>query len=486
MATTIASTLPISSTNPASTLPVSSTIPASTLPATSLPVTSITVPASSTTATDPVTAAIKKLSKTAIANLWEEKVTNAPWYTKLFGLISYAWNRSTAAAADKQFGATIENFNKASAELVQAVANRRFTPEEAASLGIPELQFGEAENQMSYAQWNLEAKQKLKAFYDVFKERITQLNVGENSDEFGVYAAAAQKVINDLSQSKELLPNLKYPATLPIRIQTTLQDFNGKIFDDMVAAYAHQPIANITIDSFKQKAALIKGFFSAIDNVDIEAEIRKAIKAKHDTAAIDGIRAEFANPAADAAHLVTAKAAIETKLVAERSQLQAELDALRGSTGFNGTLHTAFQERQVAESEMNQAKAVYVTQRGAFGSVARADTPVSELIGLADADPRIDQAKAHLIEKARVFQEKHTAYETLTTRFNEIAQYHLGTNNLNGGKLFEINANLQPAAVEAAARTETAKVANFYNELNLVVGKNNKAVRSQQLHRIID
>jgi hypothetical protein len=434
---------------------------------------------------DPVAVAINKLSKTAIDLLWKEKVTDASWYAKLFGLIGYAWNRSTAAAADKQFGATIEKFNKASAELVIAVADRHFTPQEAAEAGIPEVQFNSTLSQLHYSERLLNSKQKLETFYTLFKERTTQLNAGENSGEFGFYAAAAQKIINDLPLSTDLL-NLKFPATLPVRIKTTLHDFNGKIFDDMATGFANQPIADITIESFKQKAAVIKGFFASIDNVDIETKMRQAIKAKHDTAAIDTIRGEFTSTDPNSARLTAAKTAITTQLEAARVQLQTELDALRGSTGFNGTINTAFQERQTAEAEMNQAKAAYVTQRGLYGSAATVSSAIADLLALDDAtDPRIIASKADLVVKARTFDEKKRAHEDLGARFREIAQYQQGTNTLNGGKLFEVTANLQPTAVERAARAETARVARFYTELNLLVGDTNKVARSEALHRII-
>jgi hypothetical protein len=475
----------------------STTTPATTAVTTAVTTGSTTTPVTTGSTLDPVTAAINKLSKTAIANLWEEKVTNAPWYAKLFGLISYAWNRSTAAAADKQFGPTIEIFNKASAELVKAVAERRFTPQEAVQLNLPALQFTDANNQTAYAQLNLNADQKLQEFYDIFKKRITQLNINENSADFGIYAGAAQKIIDDLSKSQELAAKLQNPATLGTKIETTKQGFNGKIFDDMTKAYADQAIGNITIDSFKQKAALIKGFFNAIDNVDIEAKMRQAIKAKHDTNAFDTIRAEFSNPAADAPRLVSAKAAIQTKLTAERTQLQTELDALRGNNGWNGTVNTAYQELQTAQREMDQAYNALVLSLNAFGGINANDRNgtiqfITQFLAAGNAASTgitnvagIQTLLQTYTTKVQAFETKRTAHAALVTRLSEIAQYQNGTTNLSGGRLFQIDANLVPNAVEAAARAENGKVANFYNELNLIVGENNKTARSQSLHRII-
>lgn len=471
--------VPNSTTNPSSTLPNSSG-----------------VPASSTTSADPVTVALNKLSKTAVANLWEEKVTSAPWYTKLFGLIGYLWNKSTAAAADKQFGATIQKFNTAATELVQSVARRAFTPEEAAAFGVNPVQFNNTNEQLLQAQCISDAKNKLEAFYSVFKERVAQLDVNENdTNGLGIYAAAAQKAINDLSESKKVLPDLKYPATFSTKIQTTLQEFNGRIFDDMVNAYANQPIANITIGNFKQKVALIKGFFSAIDNVDIEAKLRQAIKRTHHTDALDAIRDEFTNAAADAPRFVEAKTQIEAKLNADKLALQGKLDELRGPNGWNGTIDAAFQARQQAEAAMNQAfTALIVAFQQPANNVdqndqARTIALITQFLDTAKTSgltniANLQQLLTDYNQKAVDFQAKKQAHEAKLAELAEIAQYD-NTGNMTAGKIFDIDANLQPAAVDAAARAETRKNASFYTELNLVVGENNKVARSQALNRIL-
>lgn len=445
---------------------------------------------------DPINEKINKLSKTAIDRVWEEKVTNVDWNWKLPGAIQYLFTKivytfgiGETAEADKKFGATIAKFNKASEELVEAVANRYLTPEETNTLGennCPSVQFISPDKQMEYANCLQISEDKLKEFYDLFRERITQEgDTDENS--FGAYAAAAQKIITDLSQSKKLHDRMNWPALLPVRIQTTLNNFNGKIFKDMVAAYADQPIANITIDSFKAKVALIKGFFTDVNTVDIEASLRKAIKDKHDTAAINKIRDEFIKPGPDLdRHLKAAIGTIKTRLTKEQKELQKELDELRGDKGDNGKVDAAWKERKTAEDAMNEAKVVYIEKRGTFGSAAKAETPIAELLALEDTDPHIVEAKVDLVAKAKVFDEKKKAHEVLDARFNEIAHYQQGTQNRDGGKLFKVEANLQPAALEGAATDETTKVASFYDALNTVVEENNKVELSQALHAIID
>lgn len=463
-------TTPVPGTNPPGTLGTPPTPPNPPTPPT---------PAAPTRE-ERVAKAVDELSKTALGTLWKENVTDAAWYMKLIGLITYLWYRSEAAAADEKFGATIDQFNEATTKLVQAVAKRRFSQQEADELGLPPVQFANSGSQLAYAQLNLDVEEKLKVFYDLFKKRVEQLNCPED---LGVYAAAAQKIIQDLSQSKDALPEIEFPATLSKRIETTLHDFNGKIFNDMVAAYADQPLAQISIENFTKTARDVKGFFPEIDNVDIETRMRQAITDKYSSDAIEAIRAEYTNEAANAPRFVAFRKNIETKLKAEKTKLEADFNALRGSNGQNGTVDAAYRAMQTAKAPMDQAKAVYMTQRNGFGNAARPDISVADLIDLEVTDSRLAETKADLVAKHKIFEEKQKAYVDLDAKLKKIARFAEGASIPNAGQLVETNEKL--ANLDREARSATTKVANFLNELKQVVG-NDKVARSQALHAIID
>ena len=433
-----------------------------------------------------VAVTLNKLSKTAVQNLWEEKVTKATGLKKIFGLISYAWNKKTAAAADKPVLETIQEFNKAAVELVHAIATRSLTPPEANKLGLPKITFVTGSDQNIYAQGQLAAKNKLEHFYAVFKKRVQQLNINENSPEFGVYAAAAQKAVDDLSTAKEFVKNLYYPDILKVTMAQTLQKFNSHIFSDMIEAYANQPIGDITPDSFQKKSASIGEFFPTITLVDIETQMRKAILSKHNQGDLEAITDEFLSTDPQAPRFVAARDAMKAGLEVELASFQAKLHELRGPNGFNGVINTAVDEMANAEAEMNLARNAYINQRQGYGNAARLDTPDDTLINLPVMDPAIVQAQQDFAQKVQLFKAKKEACAILDKELKEIARYEQGSDRLIGGKLYEIKCKLESGIFEQAARAEIAKNGDFYNELGNAITKTNKQERSRALHQIIN
>ncbi len=496
-----------------STIPRVTSIDVSTPPAVpttpALTTEAVTTPAAPV---DPVAVALNKLSKTALQNLWDDNWTNQGFFGRIAGLFSYVWNRSTAAAQDtKEAIEAINNFNNASAELVRAVAVRGFTPDEAKKLAIPKLKFSNHAEQAIYSQMQLNAEEKIKAFYDAFKARVspTQLNIAENSDQFGAYGAAAEKAIQNLAKNEKteefvMVGNKKIitTANLTPKIETTLTQFKTKIFDDMVNGFAEQALENITIESFKQKASLIKGYFSKNDTIEIEAKLRQAVKATHDSKEFVDLKAEFVNASANTGsdRYVAAKDARKTKLEAEQTALRTELDAFRGTNGFNGSLHAADDAQKQAEAAVNQK---YIELVAAFQQPINGlnqndrDATITRIIAFIGADAattassatattnvaRITTLLGEYQEKVRVLEEKKSAREALQKRFDEVAVY-TGT-NLTGGLLAKADAGLVDAALNAETVKELRRLANFYGALNKEITDNNKAVEAQHLRALI-
>jgi hypothetical protein len=471
------------------------------------------IPAPAATHDDLVAAAMAKLSQTAVNNLWKKIVSDAHFLMKYSGIAVIQYylfsGRSAAVEEDAAHGATIKDFNKKSTELVDAVGLRFLTQNEADKAGIPPLKFYNAKHQSDYDKVKGDAETKLKEFYDVFKTRVSQIGVDHNSRDYGIYAAAAQKLIEKRFQKSTESEVKKHPAHFALKIKTAQGEFNGKIFDDMADAYGKQAIGDITIESFQKKAALIHGFFPQLKAVDIEAKLREAIKAKHVTPednALEKIRGEFActdTTGPTAARFLAAKTAKETELRAKKTALEAEYYALRGTDAALaaarrvqghewqagcGTMHAASLEMQAAGALVDTAKAEYVTQRGQFPGQHTANDDTSVLLGLADADPRLVATKADLRTKFDAFEVKRKAFEALCTRFAKIAHYAENSERRDGGELFDVEANLDPTAIERSARAETSRKAAFYNELNQDVADEETAriARSEALRAIFN
>lgn len=492
-----------STTNPVTT--TSTTVPVTT--------TSVTQPATTTSTTtsvvDPVAVALNKLSKTAIQNLWDDKITNRGFFGRIPGIFEYFFGSFSAFAQDtKEATASIEKFNKATAELVQAVAVRFLTPEEAVKVGVGKAKLtGSA--QIIHAQQKLDAEAKLAAFYAVFKERVsaTQLNIAENSDQFGAFAAGAEMAVKEAAKNVKgnktpdaLGKEVDVSATLAPKVETTLTQFKTKIFDDMVNSYAEQSIENITIESFKQKVTLIKGYFAKNDSLEIQAKLRQAIKANHDSQELSDLKAEIIGAAANTGsdRYVAAKEARKTTLEAEQTALRTELDAFRGTNGFNGSLHAADEAQKQAEAAVTQK---YIELVAAFQQPVNGlnqndrDATIARIIAFLGAGAatttssstanvaRVTALLGEYQEKIRTLDEKKAAREALQKRFDEVAVY-TGT-NLTGGLLAEADAGLDDATLNTETAKELRNLAGFYGALNKEINDGNKTIEAQRLNFLI-
>lgn len=450
----------------------------------------VTTNVAPTTTVAPIDAALAAMLKhNNVATLWEENVTKASnIITKLFGLISYYWNESDAIKKDK----VACDFQSKATDLVKAVADRTLNQEESTKLGLSPVRFSNGKAQALDGQLKIDADNKLNEFYSVFKQRVAQLGSTESSENYGVYAAAAEKLITNLSKSKEVLPGLKAPATLPIRIETTTNGFKSRILDDMINSFADQPLDAITIDGYKAKVALIKGYFLKNDTIEIEAKLRQQIIAKHDTTQFDGILTALSDPAANNPKVAEIRTAQKTKLTEKKAALEVDIKAMRGDNGFNGTIHTASEKKRIAQEAMGQSEAALRVALGAFQNVAGSNidqllTLVTQFLAApttTTAAPTSTTAvnvaalQGLLIDlqtKKQAFEAANKELTDLTTKFNQMVTYAAGTDTVNGGDLKATNDNLVDAALDASASAEAGKLVQFYTELGRSVEDNSTA-----------
>jgi hypothetical protein len=484
------------STSSTTSSTVATTIPATTS-STTLPATTTSTTTTTTNVVDPVAVALNRLSKTALQNLWDDKITNRGFFGKISGFFEYLYNRSTAAAEDTQEAvATIEKFNKATTELVEAVAARHLNSKE-----VSELDVGQGalnyKAQLLSAQVKIVSEEKLTAFYEAFKERVsaTQLNIAENSDEFGAFGAAAEKAIRDFATGKKVTTTIDgvvmdISKTLAPRIETTLTEFKTKIFNDMKNGYAEQDLANITPESLQKKVELIKGYFKWNDTREIRAELVKAIKAHHDSSELAAKRAEFIaaiNNTGSSDIYVASKEARKTTLEARQTALETELAEFRGTNGFNGTLNAADKAQRDAQADVNQ---LYIDFFASFGTPMAGltannqagikaawkafvdNTPASSSTSTPVNVSRLAALFTKIEEAERVLQEKKDARKALQDRFDEIAVYN-NTGNLSGGELSIVKKSLADAALNDETVKELRNLANFYGSLNDEINEGN-------------
>jgi hypothetical protein len=176
-----------------------------------------------------------------------------------------------------------DKFNQSAKEFIEAIVNRPLLTEESIAL---QLHYRCME--MPFLVQPQEDTNTVQAFYDIFQEQIMQLKIDKNGQIFWIYAAAAQKAIT--IKANIWIENLENPLELRAKIITSRRAFNGKVFEDMIKTYTSQPIANITIDSFKEKAAWIQERLPRMSCMNIETKLCQAVLSKHGSAVFDKLK----------------------------------------------------------------------------------------------------------------------------------------------------------------------------------------------------
>ncbi len=453
----------------------------------------ISTSTSTATAQDQICIAANRLSKSAIDNLWNEHVTKASnIFTKFAGLFSYLWNRSTAAAQDAPaVKATIEEYNKATAALVKAVAHRDLTKKEAKRIQIAPLKYSDPKEQKQAANYKRAAEVAEADFYKVFKKRCQQLNVNTNDREFGIYTEAAANQVKKYSASAQLsdyyFDNLD-PTTLGslhTKIETVIEGFSQKIYYEMIDGYANQPIESFTVESFKQKAADIRGFYPMNQIVDIEATLRQKLKIQHDQE-FNRLAQEYLNPNADNAKIDEIKVQLRTAHEAERTAIDAELLELRGTNNWNGTINAANNTLIQARAALDAAQLAFVNLYNTTYPSHGPQSTIDALLALdfAAAPVALVNAKADLIARNNECIAADQAKQALIARLTELATTFDGNGNILTGTHAEVNAKLEETQLGRVARDEATRLGSFYRELNMDVNERNKQARFNRMQQL--
>jgi hypothetical protein len=191
----------------------------------------------------------------------------------------------------------------------------------------------------------------------------------------------------------------------------------------------------------------------------------------------------YGDASATAPKFVAIRQNLEVTSTAKKADLEAKLAALRGTTGFNGTIHTAYVAKEAARTALEASVA---SLRVMFLDLSRGTdvAAIAELLARDTNSPAIATAKALVQANLDAFKAADKAFTDIVAELAKIAVYN-AAGNVVGGELAAVNANLNPAALDAAARSEATKIARFFAEINKEIGDNNQVVLFNQLHAVI-
>ncbi len=437
--------------------------------------TTATVTAPAPVTTNPIDDAERSLSATTnLSDLWKKNVTDSSWLFKIFGLISYHWNKSTAETAD----ATAIQYTAKLVALVTALGGRALTPVEAATVGVAGVQFNAGADQMKSAERLLAARTAEKEFYEVFSKRCEQLTIKPESNDFGIYTQAAMNGLTKQVDSMDAAGKVGYKETLKVKLGTAITGFGERIYVDMVKSFADQSADKITIQSFTQKAKDINGFFPANDIVSIEASMRETIRLKHTTAFTDLSNAY--STAGNNPKVVEIEKDLKIALDAQKSALDAELLTLRGPDNWHGAIHSADEKVKAAQIALNGAKTEFLNKFKATYGVIDITSSFETLIGFDFAPkPELQALKAEVSNKHKELGDAQAEHKALVDRLGVLAQFNGST--IQAGQYAEVQAKL--ANVGNLARLEATNRGKFYKLMTMQVGEQNKQVLHEQLHR---
>jgi hypothetical protein len=149
----------------------------------------------------------------------------------------------------------------------EAVLRRALTPVEVHQIGIPRTTFSSPISQTPSDEYSI-ASERLEELFNGFKQYFNQLKVEGKEAKLGMYVCALTKLITG-SIGKDGVARLK--------ARTTVNDFQEKLFNDLINSYAKQSPETITLESYNAKVDQINELFQKISRSKIESELQKAL-----------------------------------------------------------------------------------------------------------------------------------------------------------------------------------------------------------------
>lgn len=111
--------------------------------------------------------------------------------------------------------------------------------------------------------------------YNLLKTRCAELKINQNNGDFTLCATF---VIEELKKNSSSLNNSS-SEIMYWKLNTTILNFNRRIFDDLIHNFARQPISTLTPFRFKEQVKKLKALCPNNPIAQIEASLRRTITA---------------------------------------------------------------------------------------------------------------------------------------------------------------------------------------------------------------
>lgn len=316
-------------------------------------------------------------------------------------------------------------------------------------------------------------------FYKSLKKRMGQLNVKFLSDDFH----SGMGRFHDFLIKQ--LPDRVLPF-LPEQM-ISIHKLRDRFLDDAIESYAGQDIEKMTPENFMERAEFLSSYFPEFMLADsVENLMRKAIK-KRETAAIESVRAEFANPSPDAPRFHQMQRSVTALLEQEREGLEKRRLELCGPHGFDGAIDAAYRTQLQARANLA------ATVRHIGGLIAKRCGEFASGIDIGQYTLNtysffLNFGDVNTTEVSRANMEYTDAkakHVTLVEELKLFAEFD-ETGQIVGGMLHSNERALQPDAIARRARFEMTRRADFLEELNRDVVEDAGDTRAQTLLAIFN
>ncbi len=431
-----------------------------------------------------------------ISTLWDDQVSKASTFGKIFGVVSFIFNLPVTVAKSLIARVTASELESSATKLAKAVMKRGLTPDEQEANNTGKVKPKNFTFQNLQATTNIAAKNALKKFYDVFAKRVSQLNISKDSEVFATYVEAAQQLIRKAGQEGSAVlagilsnENEKLRAQLlPVKLETEVEGFKGVAVVAMMDELAGKAqLEQITPDNYK---STVKGIARIAKNLaleDIEAELRNKITEKQNSK-LATVIADFSDVAADSKVNKALKDQIEQALKAKQAsekakeaRISAELKPIRGEGFGQGAVNDAWEASEKARLEKEASRAAYREVRKEFGITDDSITD-EKLEEVPVSDEKVSKAKADFSAKLKAYKSAFAAYQALDKACKDLLAEQAAVQV----KLGEIEGKLNPDAVARAVTSTREKSLAFYEELQNAVTDDNKVARYNAMQIIIN
>ena len=328
---------------------------------------------------------------------------------------------------------------------------------------------------------SIELQEAQGTFYTIFTNCCFQQNTNIDCKKFFDYLHISSRCVNGnyrKDYSREKLNQIK------LRMGCVFFSLRDVVYKDIVNICVNQINVPVTFHSFKSSVAQIQKLFGPKNEIDLEADLRNALRTKH---AFEAFASQYLDVSLSSTIVTEMQLQLRAPLLAEKAAIEAELAILGGSNGSNGTVNDAHMEMNMEDEPVDEAlaNAALVALNEAVRKVGYSTFhPI-----YAQMYPEVGTAYAEF-ERANENPSVHkreaaeAKFDTLIARLNTLAQWEKDTGTLIGGRLFEVCKMLKN--IGSIAWFKVRKRGEFYAEMACPITAENKRERFDALLKFSD